>query len=289
MSEDRPDYDGIPSTPPSPVLRALNEPFIKYYPRFAHAFGGADEAILLQHFIDWTRFSKDDWVFRTWREIEDATGITRKRQYEAAKRLCEHNVLEIDLRGIPARNYYRVNAGRVEGVLSPVPVEISTDQSPDKMGELAQLDTPSRPSNKETNQETKSIKKTSSSRSADEGESSFDIWYQRYPRRQKRLQAFAAWTKLTREQKSAALSGLDTFQFSEDPQYIPLPASWLNGQRWLDEPQPERKIDVNKLPPELKRRYDTVVQERTALRKDILPLPEGLQRDIDAWKRSQSV
>lgn len=117
----------------------------------------------------------------------------------------------------------------------------------------------------------------------------FDDWYRGYPRKVKRLEAESAWRKLPIEDRVAALFGLTTFPFSDDPKYIPLPASWLNGKRWTDEAPAPRKVPIEQLPPALKKRYDTVVQERTALGRSITPLPEKLQADIDDWKRSQSV
>ncbi len=140
ITDESPTYDGHKS---SPVIRALNEPFIKYYPSFARAFGGSDEAILLQHLIDWTRLSEDGWVYRTWSEIEEATCVTRRRQYDAFKNLQSANVITVELRGAPACNYYKVD----QNVLSEAFIPPSRcANSPIQLRELAHLDVRTRPS-----------------------------------------------------------------------------------------------------------------------------------------------
>jgi hypothetical protein len=70
----------------------------------------------------------------------------------------------------------------------------------------------------------------------------FDQFYRLYPRRQKRPNAESAWKKLKpdaalRETLLAALANhrLRPDWIKDGGQYIPLPASWLNGRCWEDE------------------------------------------------------
>lgn len=74
-------------------------------------------------------------------------------------------------------------------------------------------------------------------------ETDFDRFWQAYPKRQKKADARKAWTQL---KPDAALVQrmLDALQWQtqqpawlkEGGQFVPLPASWLRGERWEDEP-----------------------------------------------------
>jgi hypothetical protein len=63
----------------------------------------------------------------------------------------------------------------------------------------------------------------------------FVNFYEHYPRKQSKGRAEKAWNKLNDPDRQAAIAGLREFVFSDDKKFIPLPASWLNDKRWLDE------------------------------------------------------
>lgn len=80
-----------------------------------------------------------------------------------------------------------------------------------------------------------------SSADADATLDPFTTWYAAYPRREGRgqaLRAFRAALKKTDAQTlTAALAAqLPRLVAVSDRRFIPLPATWLNGERWLDEP-----------------------------------------------------
>ncbi len=68
----------------------------------------------------------------------------------------------------------------------------------------------------------------------------FEDFWASYPRRQKRKDAEAAWKRIDPRKRSAILKGVEAWKRSEQwnrdgGQYIPLPTSFLNGERWEDE------------------------------------------------------
>lgn len=71
----------------------------------------------------------------------------------------------------------------------------------------------------------------------DDGE--FDRWYAAYPRHEARGQAIKAYRAARKSaDPSTLLAGAERAKAryaGSDPKFIPLPATWLNGQRWLDE------------------------------------------------------
>jgi hypothetical protein len=69
----------------------------------------------------------------------------------------------------------------------------------------------------------------------------FDQWWAHYPRREAKLNAIKAYAK-ARKLASAAdlLAGLERWKqtMPQDRQFQPLPASWLNAGRWMDDSRP---------------------------------------------------
>lgn len=70
-------------------------------------------------------------------------------------------------------------------------------------------------------------------------EEEFDAWYAEYPRHQDKGHARRAYRKARKKADaesllSGARKARKRYQDTEK-QYIPLPATWLNGERWLDE------------------------------------------------------
>ncbi len=70
----------------------------------------------------------------------------------------------------------------------------------------------------------------------------FDTFWDVYPRRQAKLDARKAWSKLnpSLELVEAILAAVDVQRRSQEwrkdgGQWVPLPASWLRAGRWMDE------------------------------------------------------
>lgn len=77
----------------------------------------------------------------------------------------------------------------------------------------------------------------------------FVKFYDHYPRREKRKDALSAWRGLTAEEQADAYDrACEWFRLRPDladparHQYIPLPASWLRGKRWNDQPPAQRHL-----------------------------------------------
>lgn len=64
----------------------------------------------------------------------------------------------------------------------------------------------------------------------------FADFYDAYPRKEAKRKAEQAWRAATKRADPAAImAGLKRFPFSEDRRFVPLPASWLNADRWADQ------------------------------------------------------
>jgi hypothetical protein len=74
--------------------------------------------------------------------------------------------------------------------------------------------------------------------------SRFDEFWQSYPKRADRRHAERAYrSALKRASHGEILQGLKGYAFSPDPKFIPLAATWLNGDRWRDERPPDKPSD----------------------------------------------
>jgi hypothetical protein len=74
--------------------------------------------------------------------------------------------------------------------------------------------------------------------------SGFEDFWPLYPRHVGKADAEAAFSKaLTRAPLADILAGARRYaaeRAGEDQKYTAYPASWLNGDRWADEPTPKR-------------------------------------------------
>jgi hypothetical protein len=62
-----------------------------------------------------------------------------------------------------------------------------------------------------------------------------DFW-EKYPRKKDKKAAQRAWSKLSKKSRELALSDILTRFDGKDVNYLPYPATYLNGARWEDEP-----------------------------------------------------
>jgi hypothetical protein len=85
----------------------------------------------------------------------------------------------------------------------------------------------------------------------------FDVFWAAYPRHDKRKDAEAIWSRLkpdadllTRMLEAIDRQGLA----AKEPQYRPMPTTWLNGERWKDESGPAAMNGVS--PPQDRATWD---------------------------------
>ena len=91
----------------------------------------------------------------------------------------------------------------------------------------------------------------------------FPEFWALYPRKEAKKNAAKAFAKLIRDgtDPETVINGLRKFRFSDDPAFIPHPATWLNGRRWEDQPAQVIKITAKPL---------TYRQEQLKKREELL-------------------
>ena len=87
--------------------------------------------------------------------------------------------------------------------------------------------------------------------STPQGDDGFDDWWQTYPRKVGKGQAAKAYKaarkKATPEALFAAITAQAPLLMARGSQYCPHPATWLNGERWRDEPAALKTTDSRRI------------------------------------------
>jgi hypothetical protein len=82
---------------------------------------------------------------------------------------------------------------------------------------------------------------TSASLESETRSAAFDVFWERWPRKEAKPAAVRSWTKIPVAEYPAIMAGLEKWILSNQWKrgVIPHPATWLNGKRWLDEDIPQ--------------------------------------------------
>lgn len=80
-------------------------------------------------------------------------------------------------------------------------------------------------------------------------EVNFDQFWEIYPRRQARKDALKAWNRIDSSRRAQILRGVQAWRRSDqwlrdEGRYIPMPATFLNGERFDDEVE----VSINSVP-----------------------------------------
>lgn len=128
---------------------------------------GPEAGVMIQHlvYLDGKGFDRNDWIYKPEHEWTDETGLSRHAQRKGRKRAIGAGVWEEEKRGIPAKNYYRLNIWKVWADVAPylegpqngesisqatiVASQVRRVKEPSKSGDYSDLTI-----NKETSEET---------------------------------------------------------------------------------------------------------------------------------------
>ena len=88
---------------------------------------GITGALFLSQAIYWSKRTKNKnkWFYKTAKEWEEETGMTRKEQETARKKLKALNIIEEKRKGVPAKLHYRVNYTQLSELLTNKNAQIS--------------------------------------------------------------------------------------------------------------------------------------------------------------------
>lgn len=88
---------------------------VSYFPKFNYITGDVKATILLCQLLFWEGKQADpsSWVYKTQKELFEETGLTRREQETARKKLKEKGFLNEMHRGIPRKLYFRLDLYKI--------------------------------------------------------------------------------------------------------------------------------------------------------------------------------
>lgn len=96
-----------------PLMRIIESDTLAYRVIFAKTLKSPIAAIVLSQYLYWGRnlssVKRDGWFYKTEDQFYDETGVSGKSQRTARKNLIENRILLLEKRGVPAKNWYKIN------------------------------------------------------------------------------------------------------------------------------------------------------------------------------------
>jgi hypothetical protein len=167
--------------------------------------------------------------------------LGKNKVYDILNRLIRSNLLvrdrEIGSNGQVIKfNYTVLNGDKFYNYQEDSPM---TSQDVHPLPDLPELAEPELVNRDITNKRLITNKRVLKNISCPTNVERFPEFWNLYPRKQKRKEALKAWAKVKPEDVDRILADLQLRKEKDvqwqDSQYIPLPASYLNGERWNDE------------------------------------------------------
>lgn len=123
---------------------------IRFMPAYAHMTGSTKTGLMLSQLVYWHGMGKrfDGYFYKSVREFENETGLTRHEQEKAVRQLKLLQLIETRRAGIPATRVFWVNISKVEELLT----KWKETAEPDVLKAIIQL-TEKRRTNTETTQD----------------------------------------------------------------------------------------------------------------------------------------
>ncbi len=104
------------------LIDELLSRWVQFHPIFSKIGGSATAGIFLSQAYYWSKRTSDPgrWFYKTQKEWEQETTLTRYEQESARKQLRERGILQEKLEGVPAKLYYRLHVGELRSKMEVV-------------------------------------------------------------------------------------------------------------------------------------------------------------------------
>lgn len=122
------------------TIELLSRP-IAFHRAYVDLGLGITGALMLSQCVYWrTRTSNPEgWFYKSQSEWQQETGLGRREQETARKRLVQAGFLEEDRRGVPAKLYFRVNTEALEAALNALVVSMAESANQECTGEPSSM------------------------------------------------------------------------------------------------------------------------------------------------------
>lgn len=101
------------------VLKVLEAKPVAFNPVLARITGSVKAGLFLSQLLYWWGKEKNDgWIYKTIDEFDEETALSRYEQDEAIKKLKRLKIIEVEIRGIPARRHFKINMENLISLLT---------------------------------------------------------------------------------------------------------------------------------------------------------------------------
>lgn len=100
------------------VADVLGTRLIAFNPDLARITGSVEAGLLLNQLLYWHKKGHNpEWFYKTIKEIQDETCLTRSQQDTAIKKCKKIGLFEMKRKGIPAKRHFRVDVEKIVELL----------------------------------------------------------------------------------------------------------------------------------------------------------------------------
>lgn len=235
---------------------------------------GLTETILLSelcseynYYKDSGELEEDGSFFSTIENVEKNTTLSKDLQNKALQTLETNNIIERGVKGLPAKRYFKINEDILRKILLGE-ITPSSCRKSRKQGFVKTATNNNSISNSSKSNVSSNLEETNSSNSYDSSNNYetntihsskllleeqqkqwFQQWWSEYPKKQDKKNAEKKFYRIVKDEITfnTLLLGIRRTVIpqskAEGNQYVPMPSTWLNGERWNDEPYKPKKKD----------------------------------------------
>lgn len=181
------------------------------------------------YFEDKNQLTEDGYFFNTIESLQEATSLNEYSQRKAIRALIEYGLIFQEVRGVPAKRYFKINfTNQFFNIYGTIPLKSEELDVQNLKG-----------NNIIPNNANKSVNKKEES---PEKIADFDVFWNSYPRKVEKAKSRKIWEKikpdddLLKKMLGSLEVAKESIEWTKDNgQFIPYPTTWLNGERWEDE------------------------------------------------------
>lgn len=101
------------------IRRLLPTHFFIYEAGLAHILGSPNDALIIGNLLYWKGLgAKGEYIYKTISEMQRDTGLAESQQRAAIKRCVEKGLLEVQLKGIPAKRHFKLYINNLKELIA---------------------------------------------------------------------------------------------------------------------------------------------------------------------------
>ena len=100
------------------IAEVLGTKLIAFNPDLARVLGSAKAGLLLNQLLYWWKKGNNpEWIYKTIKDIEKETTLSRTEQETAIEKCIKFNLMEMKRKGIPAKRHFRLHINEIVKLL----------------------------------------------------------------------------------------------------------------------------------------------------------------------------